>query len=449
MNFFFKENFKPPQSFKCKSQNIFLNLSNVCNEIVDCKYGDDELYCFNFSSMNCPFGCNCQFPLYIKCHPFISTTSELFIDFPIKGLVINKTDSVPSINFQYNLMIVYLRIEYSQITELMNFNTPNLVKLILRNNRIKSFDNFNDVKWIYLQYFDLSANLISYIPDNYLLNFPNLYYLDLSFNKIKQINDKIFSSLNQLIYLKLANLNLNSLHKNSFKNLKNLENLYLNNTKLYILLDKTLLKQLKNLKYLYSNSYFLCCMTENFDFNMTECKLNSSIIKSCKKIIKNIYVETSIWMLILLNFTTNIFAVYKRKGKFLPEKIFSIGLNIFNLIICLTFLIIIIIGKIYKNKFIEKNESFKFNNSCLLFAFIFQICFLSYDLCLLFINLRQYLLFYHENFIIKRFKSFKENLIIFISSFTLSTLFSFVYFLLQVFKFYLYLQLFFFFNLLF
>lgn len=47
-----RSGFKPEGFFKCKNELKYLNISSICDGIINCRYGNDEIFCVKSFEMN-------------------------------------------------------------------------------------------------------------------------------------------------------------------------------------------------------------------------------------------------------------------------------------------------------------------------------------------------------------------------------------------------------------
>lgn len=365
MNYYFLllENFKPPQSFKCRLEFRFLNLSRVCNDIFDCKYGNDEAYCFDLKHSNCPNNCICKDYYMIKCFNFsIINQQNITLNYPTKIFLIENLSKNITFIMKYPYNLIKLSIKNSQIPKIPYIFGNNLIILILKNNKIMEL-NKNIIKFYRnLRYLDLSENLLTVLPKKFFKYIKMLNYLDISKNDIKELTNQFFP-LKNLQILKLINCKIGLIKRDAFNGLINLKILLLNNSllpkKLYHFFEKSL-----KLKILISNRYYLCCLTEFYDFNMTECRPNSISFSNCKYFIKYTSMKIIFWILAFFGIFFNITTVYFQRASLSYKNILPFSINISDIFISLYTFSLALLDLILINKFMEYEEIIKTSIFC-------------------------------------------------------------------------------------
>lgn len=389
------------------------------------------MYCFDFPSMNCPIGCDCQSQIIVNCFDFVEPVQNLHFNFPFKILSIKNDRDLQTLSLLFETQIVYLRIEFCPMKKIVKLNTPNIVILILRYNKIERVDSSDINHLKKLQYLDLTGNKISILPNNFFSK-DELRFIDLSENHIKYIDNQIFSSLYKLITLSLRKMEIHTLHKDSFDNLKGLRNFYLNQTKLPPHINKHLLRNLMSLKRLYSESFFLCCLSKKNDLNLDECKPNSSIIKSCSQMIKNKYIIIWMWIIFISGLICNLTALSLQYRGFSPKKTLPIGLLLSDMVVCVFLAIFLGLTKYYANVYIENDEIWRLSATCSILGFIIQSSLLSYNLCLISIVLHKFFVKFYPDLLTKKMKTTKDYSILLISIFSISLILTVIYFVFEV-----------------
>lgn len=404
------ENFKPPESFKCKNQNIFLNLSKVCNGIIDCKFGDDESFCFNYSNVFCPFGCNCRLKLFIECNFGGKHQKEIHFNFLLKKLTILNNKNMLTLTFLHKFYITQLRIENSRMLKIISLKTPNLIFLILRYNNIRKLQSSDISAMRNLQHLDLTGNKISIIPNEFFYNCQKLLFIDLSKNHLYRINDLLFSKLKNLKELIIKRATIENLDEDSFKNLEKLEKLFLTDTELPRYLPLNLLSNLSSLKVLNSKYHYLCCMTEKYELNMEDCKPKSSMIKACLDLIDNVYLRIVIWIIVILGLIGNIIALIIQQQNLKPSSIFFMSLHISDIFLILYLTIIGIADINFKGNYMENDANWRFSSLCSFAGALANIAIMNSNFSLILITMDRYLAICHNLIQKKYFYNVKQFL---------------------------------------
>ncbi len=156
---------------KCYDSKVCLAIANVCDNYLDCPYGDDETLC-ELDINICPTKCYCL-NLGIMCQDV----------------------SLPNLNFNRNYFASFY---------LVNCSLPTWRKIL---NDITIFANF-------------SLNTLCEIADT--RNMAQLISIDMSHNDIEYIRTNSFSNLSKLSHIKLATNNISSIDEKAFVNLSKL-----------------------------------------------------------------------------------------------------------------------------------------------------------------------------------------------------------------------------------
>lgn len=358
--------------------------------------------------MICPDGCMCDKLVFVQCNHKSKFISKIEFNFPVKKLSIQYNQNLSSLLPHHKNHVVVLSITNSPMKTLINLNLKNLFILVLRYNNIKvlSSSTLNHLK--NLQYLDLTGNEISIIPDRFFYQTKNLLFLDLSGNLIKTINNFVLSHLFKLKTLVVTYSQIENLDEKSLKNLVSLENLYLNHTQLPRYLSLRLLSNLKNLKRLYSESYYLCCMTEKYNFTMEECKPDSSLIKVCMDLIGNRYLRIAIWILVVIGLIGNSIALFIQQQNFKSNSIFFMGLHISDIFLVMYLGIIGVADIHYKGNYMENDAKWRFSSMCSFAGVLANTSLMNSNFCLLLITIERYLAICHTLIHKKYFYSIQQ-----------------------------------------
>ena len=155
------QNYTCYNMFKCKGTSMCLYPVEVCDSVVHCRLGDDELLC---GLEDCPAGCNC-IGLAVECS-YTNYTHVPVISVPTRGLqMIGNTLKITNDSLSKLLSLNVLALSGNRITDICGdvihfgqFLTGilSLEYLGLSNNGIQNlthlcFDNLHDLKELYLQ----------------------------------------------------------------------------------------------------------------------------------------------------------------------------------------------------------------------------------------------------------------------------------------------------------
>lgn len=389
----------PPGFFKCENEKYFLKLTQVCNGIIDCKYGTDELFCKE--KLICPKKCICN-PIYI-----INCSKESLLEQPLKTtgqkmLIIS--DLNKTIEAFQSLSITYFEIEKTNFQKFKILNLlPNLYylkitkcNLINLNEIYLNNDNDNNEnEFVFMiQYLNLMDNPIEINYEYSFKNFHNLYELNLSKTKIKYLTKNLFKNLNKLKILKINYCKLSKIYKNSLIPLKLLNIFQLKSTKILQsinIFSNEIIENLKNLKYFLSDYYEICCMLKKFHQNYSKCIPNKSLIKSCNDVLSSLILKIFTWFFgvfsCIFNFLSLLINAFNnRNGK----KLFYICLAVGDLFTGFFFLAIAFVDLHYSGVYFEYDSIWRNSLLCKIIGCLASFSFIYSLISLLFITLERY-----------------------------------------------------------
>lgn len=342
-------NFNPYGMLKCKHDRKYINHSLICDDILDCLDGSDELFCK--IPKYCPNSCSC-FPNYkINCsNAIISNFNEFFLR---KIIIINNgkinINQTHSSYKNYETIFIKINDIVNNLWRFLNI-FMNIHFLDLSKNNITHFDSIqSNINSEFLMNLSLNDNPLKKFSVN--KSFPSLIFLNLSNTNIIDIQKNSFKYLKNLkIYLFKYN-NLHKLHEQSFYNLKSLIEINFNQTKfvnkMNIILSFKNLHSNINLKKFISNQYRICCLFEKN--TQIDCYPKLSNKNKCFKLIySNIFNYFIIFKLLLICLIIPLF-IYSlkqiKKFKFYLKLVLNENLQLFY------FIIILIINNKYENSF--------------------------------------------------------------------------------------------------
>lgn len=294
--------------FKCLKFKKFISLKNVCNNIINCFDGSDELFCHVGEFENK----NCQIKNFTEIFCLFDKQENKSLDIPKNFYRLTIIGDFQLINSNIYNLFLFIYVENSKkFIKLINMlNLSNIVYLTIINSNLKSSELINLQNLYLLQYIDLSKNSIKTL--NFLANFHSKYLLTLniSFNEITSL--EFYTLLENLEILEVKGL----------------------------ILPINIIKDLKNLKYINGDSFYLCCMLWNINGKDKKCNPSYTRFHSCSKIIKSFSLSILIWIFgcigFLLNiilFLFNLFPLKKLKFYFLLLFFGDILMSIYLLIL--------------------------------------------------------------------------------------------------------------------
>lgn len=324
-------NFIAKGYFKCRNQSIFIQLENVCNKIFDCKYGNDEIFCFKNSSKILPNFCSNHISFDIICN-FLNINIKQQLNNTIKKLTIKNLKKFSSFSLIYLYELMYLNISFGFIEFLNENSYLNLIVLDLSDNQISNITNNFLSTLIKLQYLNLRDNPIKSWDDPIFSSTKNLNYLDISKTKIAHLSENSFAGLANLEILKISYSRLKRIDYIFSKNLLNLKEFHLNNSVIseHIQLRNSL-KFLKNVQYFYNEKYTICCFLQKINTLIKVCYPNKSVILDCSSLIGKLFIKYSIYSWLIIELISNFISFLNQlNSKQKNKKKFFIGLILSN-----------------------------------------------------------------------------------------------------------------------
>lgn len=134
------EKFHPKGYFKCRFQNIYLNINDVCDGKIDCLYSNDELLCYNYSINNCPFNCECPLLYKMNCNykNQRNFNDTIFFNTFIKSLILTGVKEEYNLIINNNYSLIIFKLSNSLIKELKFAYLKNIISLDISSNKIEN-----------------------------------------------------------------------------------------------------------------------------------------------------------------------------------------------------------------------------------------------------------------------------------------------------------------------
>ncbi len=195
--------------FKCHESVICLVSDNICDQISDCKFGDDEYFC-QVKIPACPQNCTCI--LYsISCTNYVydgGLTVLPYILMSINSSHITKLENL----FEHcnQTVLLYLRMSKIKLLcgPLKSLNVSSLMHLDFAMNAIRNIDRLCFSNQQELLLLNLSLNRIEIVSELTFSKSRHLKWLDMSSNRIQVLSQKCFQGLYSLKTLKISNNSL-------------------------------------------------------------------------------------------------------------------------------------------------------------------------------------------------------------------------------------------------
>lgn len=344
--------------FRCRHTNNFIKYQYLCDNQIDCQYGDDEDFCNLKNTTICPHSqCICLHPFELICHNSITISEE--------SLNLRTINSLKS--FFFNKSYKYFYLTYLNISKNIHFNFmteknfPNLIYLDLNYNNLNKKEkfefNFKKLTNLYLK----STNLLK-IP---LLNLKNLIYLDISENKFDYLTKNSFKFLFNLTELIAINLNIKSIHSSSFGSINNLNILHLNNTLIKSSINHEFILKLSKLNKIFTEEYSICCIFKEFGKNYRDCIHFRQTYSSCTTLLISHVLRSILWIYVVFGLFGNVLAIFLRLKKSSKEILFIyLLLHLADTGIIVYLIIMGVYDLMTIGVYMEKDSDWRYSKTC-------------------------------------------------------------------------------------
>ena len=330
--------------YKCRYDHPkCISLGNVCDNIFDCSYHDDEMFC-ELKSVQCPISCNCLI-FAISCVQLLSIQFSYIISktslFSFFGSVFISETNIPLFELiEYQLQKAYfIYLPKNNI----HFQCPimflrNVVLLDLKFNNLFEIHPKCFSLSIFLKSLSLNNNHIIYLSIYSFHNLHNLMFLNLSNNPFTNLPLKCFWGLFYLKILDLGTIKFKKIQAGIFT--------------------------FANVKVIKSLDYKLSCVSSDYSF----CTSYPPWYVSCSDILpgtllKLIYIIISILVICLNSLSTLIKVTEKcTDGNILKIKV--IGLSLSDSLCGIYLGVIWVSDILFKSVFIINEELWKSHPLC-------------------------------------------------------------------------------------
>lgn len=408
--------FKPRGFFKCHNESTYKRIDQVCNNIIDCVYGSDELLCqyHNFSQTNCYE----KSPSFIICNSDYSqrnTFSEKkFINKTLNFQAIRKIEIINDTTnfFRNSYYLVYLSVR--KTAELFSHESvkfQNLIFLSLHDNRLNEFPLKTPLK--ILQYLNISNNPLGSL---YFLKSIQVFYLlvlDISYTSIEIIEFSNFKNLVQLRELIILNVPLKIIEKGAFSHVFSLKFLILKKTKLKFKGYYYVYKYLSDIQTIEADDFRFCCLFWRFIRRNIICSPNVGYFFTCDNLISSMLKRMFYWLLGLASFFGNISAFFLAFHLKRLKGTYQLTLIMSDFLVSMYLLSIAITDVFYGNDYLQNDYVWRSSILCHLLEsmMIFSLLLSNISMCL--ITIERYLIV--ANPMKKSFVTLKQNYFVFIA----------------------------------
>lgn len=375
--FLLVDNFVLPGFFKCRNKRLYLDNGKICDKIVDCLDGSDEMFCdlvdVEISK------CKQINDVMLDCNENmidngIENEKELdeesyrnLRSIEIKGNV--------NMNFlQSSLFLNVLKILNNQkyFSKLKSIVFTNLYYLILKNCSFNGTSTIFNSKLKILQYLDISLNPIFSLKFLNETESNNLKYLDISSTKIEHLSKFLLKNFVNLQTFLMKKNNLLNIQKDTFAKLFKLENVFLDETKIENEIENLYIKDLKEIIIFKSNYFKICCIFKiNFQYKKNfQCLPTSSIFQSCTNLINTNIKQAFYWTFGLFGCFGNLILIIILFLSFKQSFVFLLQISVSDFLISSYILSIAITDVYYDKHYMENDVNWRRSTTCQILGII-------------------------------------------------------------------------------
>lgn len=368
--------------YKCRNQSRGIMMRKVCDSKVDCRYGDDEMHCFdniNYAHNYCEFVNSVL--LYCDCRKRKKNYQINFVEKRIMQLkIIEKCAQLNISNNHSNILYFSAIRNNGNFSKIIQF-FPNLISLILKRNRM-TFETINNVNLPLLQNLDLSFNTIKTLNWIGKLKVERLLYLDLSENPLKFLN-LISEFVPNLRILKILKCPFLYFGEKFFSHLSNLKILRIDDTVEFTIANYQSLKNLRNLKKIISKSFSFCCLIWKFtDSRNRDCSPKTTLYSSCSNLLSSLTLKILCWFFgltgIILNISSGICTFFTESS----IKLYKYSLIGNDFFATSFFVLLASVDLFYNGVYIENEKSWRESHVCWLSGTLLQFSLASTSITL-------------------------------------------------------------------
>ena len=260
------DNIMRPDQVRCSRSKQCVIHEELCDGYAHCPEHDDELFC-----QHCPLShCHCMGNM-LQCHnATYIPVQQIKMIFSPRALVLHNGTS-----FLLDLTL-HIPTRLNKVYSL-NLHAGDA------ENVIESLQYFPALRWLSITRQRMYE--IKHIPGLHLMN------LDLSSNMIRSIVKGAFLQLNHLIILNLTLNRISVLKTHYFEHLKLLEALLLNNNPLFDVETAVFVKN-SFLVYISSDWHMVCCTA----IHVTQCHPQRSFVSSCSSLLPGVTFKAIIYV---------------------------------------------------------------------------------------------------------------------------------------------------------
>ncbi|XP_060590814.1 G-protein coupled receptor GRL101-like [Ruditapes philippinarum] len=341
--------------YRCSSSKQCIPLKQLCDKVIHCNNGDDELLCDSV----CPPKCNCTGD-FINCRAAdisISDISSLTIKARSADLSKNKKIKEiykDNLRFPFMLRLNISSCDIHHIDKQAFYEIQNLLSLDLSSNRIRELSDRVFSRLGHLTYLNLESNFeLEKISSTAFKDLKALRNIRISGTNLKKISSFTFSGL-QLESLDISNNKIEEIEDNAFSNsLVRKINFEGNNV---ISFGKFMLNGVTSLQELHTPAFKFCCIVRPSYVPEENCKPLRNEFSSCDDLMRNSVLQAVLWIVGVASLCGNLSSiiyrlVYDRERLKIGYGIFVTNLAAADFLMGVYLIIIAIADSLYRNRY--------------------------------------------------------------------------------------------------
>ena len=353
--------------YRCHRSTVCLSLDEICDGVLHCPRGDDEVAC----NITCPDKCSCNGAVFTCRHDEIGVVlSQMPRSARKLNLAFSRFDNnTPYVDdFPHLAELILSNCNLEYINNMTFHLLSNLIVLDLSYNKLvtlyhKVFYGLNRLKILNLK----GSYLLETLEAGTFLSLANVKGLEIVGTKIFRLKPDTFKGLDQLQYLNISRNKITIVEKDCFSGLTNLTDLDIsfNNIEL---IELDMFTTLKSLKKLFTDSYKFCCFKPLL-VKDENCEPKQDAFSSCSDLMKNDILRICLWIIGITALTGNIGVIIyrvmiERKLFSKPHILFIFNLSVSDLMTGIYLSIIAIADLLYKNEYILHEKKWRQSVPC-------------------------------------------------------------------------------------